>query len=140
MPAYYALILRSLTVLEGVALSADKDYKLLAKAYPYMAQRLLTDPNPELRATFEELMLKGGEFRWKRLEDLLKQSRKSQAFKPEQAWLVTEWFLSDAATQIRTRVVEVSLAPCSTSAPSPHPLWALRPCVASAVAWCHLCR
>lgn len=49
VPAYYALILRSLTVLEGLALSADKEYKLLAKAYPYMAQRLLTDPAPELR-------------------------------------------------------------------------------------------
>lgn len=49
VPAYYALILRSLTVLEGLALQADSDYKLLAKAYPYMARRLLTDPAPELR-------------------------------------------------------------------------------------------
>ena len=49
VPAYYALILRSLTVLEGLALSADRNYKLLAKAYPYMAKRLLTDPSPELR-------------------------------------------------------------------------------------------
>ncbi len=49
VPAYYALILRSLTVLEGLALQADSEYKLLAKAYPYMARRLLTDPAPELR-------------------------------------------------------------------------------------------
>ena len=49
VPAYYALILRSLTVLEGLALSADPQYKLLGKAYPYMARRLLTDPAPELR-------------------------------------------------------------------------------------------
>ena len=49
VPAYYALILRSLTVLEGLALQADPRYKLLAKAYPYMARRLLTDPAPELR-------------------------------------------------------------------------------------------
>jgi aarF domain-containing kinase len=49
VPAYYALILRSLTVLEGLALQADADYKLLGKAYPYMARRLLTDPAPELR-------------------------------------------------------------------------------------------
>lgn len=49
MPPYYALILRSLTVLEGLALTADPQYKLLAKAYPYMARRLLTDPAPELR-------------------------------------------------------------------------------------------
>lgn len=49
VPAYYALILRSLTVLEGLALQADARYKLLGKAYPYMARRLLTDPAPELR-------------------------------------------------------------------------------------------
>ena len=51
--AYYALILRSLTVLEGLALTADKSYKLLAKAYPYMAKRLLTDTSPELRSAIQ---------------------------------------------------------------------------------------
>ena len=49
VPAYYALILRSLTVLEGMALSADPDYRLLGRAYPYIARRLLTDPAPQLR-------------------------------------------------------------------------------------------
>jgi hypothetical protein len=58
--AYYALILRSLTVLEGLALSADPRYKLLGRAYPYMARRLLTDPAPELRESFEELIIKVG--------------------------------------------------------------------------------
>jgi hypothetical protein len=58
VPAYYALILRSLTVLEGLALQADPRYKLLGRAYPYIARRLLTDPAPELRASFEELILK----------------------------------------------------------------------------------
>jgi len=44
-----ALILRSLTVLEGLALSADPNYRLLGRAYPYIARRLLTDPAPQLR-------------------------------------------------------------------------------------------
>ncbi len=35
-----------------------RSYKLLARAYPYMARRLLTDPAPELRESFEELVLK----------------------------------------------------------------------------------
>lgn len=60
VPAYYALILRSLTVLEGLALQADPQYKLLGRAYPYIAKRLLTDPAPELRASFEDLILKVG--------------------------------------------------------------------------------
>ena len=37
-----------------------------------MAQRLLTDPTPELRGTFEELMLQDEQFRWSRLIDLMK--------------------------------------------------------------------
>jgi aarF domain-containing kinase len=115
VPAYYALIIRSLTVLEGLALSADPSYKLLAKAYPYMAQRLLTDPDPRLRGTFEELMLQGGEFRWKRLEDLVRQSQKSKFFNPQQVWLVTDWFLSDSAKHIRAKVVEVCISGASPS-------------------------
>ncbi|CAN0880794.1 Protein ACTIVITY OF BC1 COMPLEX KINASE 3, chloroplastic, partial [Linum grandiflorum] len=45
VPAYYALILRPLTVLEGLALNADPNFKVLAASYPYFAKRLLTDPN-----------------------------------------------------------------------------------------------
>lgn len=37
-----------------------RSYKLLARAYPYMARRLLTDPAPELRESFEDLILKVG--------------------------------------------------------------------------------
>ncbi len=58
MPSYYALILRSLTVLEGPALSADPQYKLLAAAYPYMARRILTDPAPELRCLMVPVCLR----------------------------------------------------------------------------------
>ena len=36
-----------------------------------MAQRLLTDPTPELRETFEELMLQDEQFRWSRLINLM---------------------------------------------------------------------
>ncbi|CAN0898765.1 Protein ACTIVITY OF BC1 COMPLEX KINASE 3, chloroplastic [Linum grandiflorum] len=49
VPAYYALILRSVTVLEGLAVNADPNFKVLAASYPYFAKRLLTDPNPYLR-------------------------------------------------------------------------------------------
>ncbi|PNW84782.1 hypothetical protein CHLRE_03g158500v5 [Chlamydomonas reinhardtii] len=105
VPAYYALILRSLTVLEGLALQADPNYKLLAKAYPYMAKRLLTDPAPELRESFEDLILKDGQFRWNRLENLLREGSKSQDFDPTQLWLLAEWLLSPAAAGVRSTVV-----------------------------------
>lgn len=105
VPAYYALILRSLTVLEGLALQADPQYKLLARAYPYMASRLLTDPAPELRGSFEDLILKDGQFRWNRLENLLLEGSKSQDFDPNQLWLLAEWLLSPGASSVRASVV-----------------------------------
>lgn len=64
VPPYYALILRSLTVLEGLALHADPNFKVLAASYPYFAKRLLTDPNPYLRDALIELLFKDGRFRY----------------------------------------------------------------------------
>ncbi|KAF6994340.1 hypothetical protein CFC21_011067 [Triticum aestivum] len=54
VPAYYALILRSLTVLE--------------------------DPNPYLRDALIELLFKDEKFRWNRLENLLVQGRQDREF------------------------------------------------------------
>ncbi|KAI9200007.1 hypothetical protein LWI28_001431 [Acer negundo] len=85
VPAYYALILRSLTVLEGLALYADPNFKVLAASYPYFAKRLLTDPNPYLRDALIELLFKDGRFRWNRLENLLLQGRKDRDFSAKDA-------------------------------------------------------
>ncbi|KNA23329.1 hypothetical protein SOVF_025780 [Spinacia oleracea] len=85
VPAYYALILRSLTVLEGLALYADPNFKVLAASYPYFAKRLLTDPNPYLRDALIELLFKDGKFRWNRLENLLVQGSKDRDFSAKDA-------------------------------------------------------
>ncbi|KAH1090854.1 hypothetical protein J1N35_018111 [Gossypium stocksii] len=63
VPAYYALILKSLTVLEGLALYADPNFNVLAASYPYFSKKLLTDPNPYLRDALIELLFKDGRFR-----------------------------------------------------------------------------
>lgn len=86
VPPYYALILRSLTVLEGLALYADPNFKVLAASYPYFAKRLLTDPNPYLRDALIELLFKDGKFRWNRLENLLAQGKKDQDFSAKDAF------------------------------------------------------
>ncbi|CAF2060389.1 unnamed protein product [Brassica napus] len=85
VPPYYALILRSLTVLEGLALYADPNFKVLAASYPYFAKRLLTDPNPYLRDALIELLFKDGKFRWNRLENLLQQGSKDRDFSAKEA-------------------------------------------------------
>ncbi|MBW4467060.1 MAG: AarF/ABC1/UbiB kinase family protein [Pegethrix bostrychoides GSE-TBD4-15B] len=77
VPAYYALIIRSLVTLEGIAINVDPNFKVLSKAYPYVAKRLLTDPAPQLRASLQDLLFKDGQFRWNRLENLLTNARSS---------------------------------------------------------------
>lgn len=49
IPPYFALIIRAIGVLEGIALVGDPDFAIVDAAYPYIAQRLLTDPSPRLR-------------------------------------------------------------------------------------------
>ena len=39
LPPYYALRIRSLLTLEGIALSVDPNFKILGAAYPYFARR-----------------------------------------------------------------------------------------------------
>ena len=80
VPAYYALILRSMVTLEGIAIGIDPEFKVLSKAYPYVAKRLLTDPSPELRASLKDLLFKEGGFRWNRLENLMRNAKDSQDY------------------------------------------------------------
>ena len=53
IPPYFALIIRAIGVLEGIALTGDSDFAIVDAAYPYIAQRLLTDPSPRLRAALK---------------------------------------------------------------------------------------
>ncbi|TQD83385.1 hypothetical protein C1H46_031030 [Malus baccata] len=107
VPAYYALILRSLTVLEGLALDADPNFKVLAASYPYFAKRLLTDPNPYLRDALIELLFKDGKLRWNRLENLLVQGRKDKDFSAKDALQpVLKLILGSDGEELRTLVIK----------------------------------
>ncbi|MCP9927097.1 AarF/ABC1/UbiB kinase family protein [Cyanobium sp. CH-040] len=71
VPPYYALIIRSLVTLEGIALSVDPNFKILGAAYPYFARRLMEDPDPSLRRSLKEMLFDGEVFRWQRLDNLI---------------------------------------------------------------------
>jgi predicted unusual protein kinase regulating ubiquinone biosynthesis (AarF/ABC1/UbiB family) len=71
VPPYYALIIRSLVTLEGIALSVDPNFKILGAAYPYFARRLMEDSDPALRRSLREMLYDGDQFRWQRLENLI---------------------------------------------------------------------
>ncbi|XP_057516566.1 protein ACTIVITY OF BC1 COMPLEX KINASE 1, chloroplastic [Amaranthus tricolor] len=71
IPERFSLVIRSLLTQEGICLSLEPDFKFLEVAYPYVAKRLLTDPNPALRERLIQVLFKDGVFQWKRLENLI---------------------------------------------------------------------
>jgi predicted unusual protein kinase regulating ubiquinone biosynthesis (AarF/ABC1/UbiB family) len=107
VPAYYALIIRSMVTLEGIAIGVDPEFKVLSKAYPYIAKRLLTDPAPELRASLKDLLFKEEGFRWHRLENLLNNATDSRDYDfdgvVDQA---LDYLYSDRGIFIRDRIAE----------------------------------
>ncbi|PNW83922.1 hypothetical protein CHLRE_04g215400v5 [Chlamydomonas reinhardtii] len=72
IPPYFALIIRAIGVLEGIALVGNPDFALVDEAYPYIAKRLLTDDSPRLRAALKYMVYgRNGVFDAERLIDLL---------------------------------------------------------------------
>ncbi len=107
VPAYYALIIRSLVTLDGIAITVDPDFKVLSKAYPYVAKRLLSDPAPELRQSLQALLFKDGEFRWNRLENLLRNAKDSQDYDLEKVIQQTiDYLFSQRGDYIRDRIAD----------------------------------
>ena len=107
VPPYYALIIRSLVTLEGIALSVDPNFKILGAAYPYFAQRLMEDPDPQLRQSLKEMLFDGDAFRWTRLENLVA-SAASQAQLDLDTLLdqVLDFLFSANGGLLRTQLVE----------------------------------
>ncbi len=107
VPAYYALIIRSLVTLDGIAITVDPDFKVLSKAYPYVARRLLTDPAPQLRTSLQQLLFQDGSFRWNRLENLLKNARNSNDYDLDKVLDQTlEFLFSDRGEYLRVRIAD----------------------------------
>ena len=72
IPPVFALIIRSIGVLEGIALKANPKFALVDEAYPYIAQKLLTDDTPRMREALRYLIYgKSGVFDAERIIDLL---------------------------------------------------------------------
>ncbi|KAF2583968.1 hypothetical protein F2Q70_00034157 [Brassica cretica] len=71
IPERFSLVIRSLLTQEGICFTLKPDFKFLEVAYPYVAKRLLTDPNPALRERLIQVLFKDGNFQWKRLENLI---------------------------------------------------------------------
>jgi predicted unusual protein kinase regulating ubiquinone biosynthesis (AarF/ABC1/UbiB family) len=110
VPPYYALIIRSLITLEGIALTVDRDFKILGAAYPYFARRLLEDADPELRQSLKEMLFDGEVFKWSRLEDLILSAARQQQLDLDSLLDQTLDFLfSPKAGLLRTQLVNAAV-------------------------------
>lgn len=81
IPSYFSLVIRSLAVLEGIAIGFNPDYKVLGSTYPWIARKVLTDSSPQLRSSLENLLYKDGVFDIDRLESLLTESLRAKTDK-----------------------------------------------------------
>eukprot|EP00984_Skeletonema_dohrnii_P021911 scaffold11055_cov109-Skeletonema_dohrnii-CCMP3373.AAC.2 len=82
LPPFYISIIRCLGVLEGLAIQVDPKSRIISKAYPYVANRVLTDDSQEeLREALRRLIFTSdGSIRWSRLESLLDEAKDSSGF------------------------------------------------------------
>ena len=108
LPPYYALIIRSLITLEGIALSVDPNFKILGAAYPYFARRLMEDENPELRNSLKEMLFDENTLKLERLDDLLKSAIKEKQLDGEKILDQTIDFLfSEKGLILRNELVNI---------------------------------
>mmetsp|Transcript_18161 Transcript_18161/g.22231 ORF Transcript_18161/g.22231 Transcript_18161/m.22231 type:complete len:1040 (+) Transcript_18161:205-3324(+) len=102
LPPFYISIIRCLGVLEGLAIQVDPQARILSEAYPYVASRVLTDPQGELQEALRRLALTSdGKIRWNRLERLLSEARGSQEYDVSVAVnSLTDYLISDDGIQL----------------------------------------
>lgn len=84
IPPYFALVIRAISVLEGIALVGNPNFAIIDEAYPYIARRLMTDNSPRLRAALR-YMVYGREdtFDAEKVIDLLQALEKFSAIRNE---------------------------------------------------------
>jgi hypothetical protein len=97
LPPFYIAIIRCLGVLEGLAIQVDPKARIVSKAYPYIASRVLTDPQDDLQEALRRLALTSdGHVRWERLENLLDEAKDSSGYDVTEALdLLTNYLITE---------------------------------------------
>jgi predicted unusual protein kinase regulating ubiquinone biosynthesis (AarF/ABC1/UbiB family) len=71
VPERFSLVIRALLTQENICLTLDPSFNFLNAAFPYVARRLLTDPDPNLRARLFKVVVVKGKYEWARLRELV---------------------------------------------------------------------
>jgi hypothetical protein len=91
-----------LGVLEGLAIQVDPQARIVSKSYPYVASRVLTDPQAELQEAFRRLAFtSSGSVRWGRLESLLDEAKDARGYDASAALdVLTDYLLTDSGDSL----------------------------------------
>jgi len=65
IPPYFAYIAKSFSVLEGIGLSINEEYSIIAECLPYTSKRLLTDKNERMGVALSSFIFGPDKFDWK---------------------------------------------------------------------------
>ena len=71
VPERFSLVIRALLTQENICLTLDPSFNFLEAAFPYVARRLLTGPDPNLRLRLLKVVIVRGKFEWARLRELV---------------------------------------------------------------------
>ncbi|KAL7570131.1 hypothetical protein ACA910_019973 [Epithemia clementina (nom. ined.)] len=84
IPPYFALVIRAISVLEGIALVGNPNFAIVDEAFPYIARRLMTDRSSRLRSALRYMVYgREGSFNAENLIDLLEALEKFTAVRDE---------------------------------------------------------
>merc|ERR1719223_2397541 len=88
------------------------EFKFLEVAYPYIANRLLTDSDPGLRQRLIQVLFRGGEFQWSRLERMIELAKDGGEGLELGGTVVngTAFLLSPEASALRAQLVKAFTA------------------------------
>ena len=126
VPAKFALIIRSLITQEGLALSLNKNFKIVEVSYPYVSRRLLTGESPQLRKRLLEVLIKDGKFQWERLENMIAIARDDRGFDLlPTAQLGLQYLLSEEGQYLRHQVLLALTEDDKLHTEEVHRLWSL---------------
>ena len=108
LPPFYIAIIRCLGVLEGLAIQVDPKARVISAAYPYVASRVLTDPQDDLQEALRRLALSSdGHIRWDRLEGLLEKAKESSGYDVTAALdQLTDYLLSADGEKLLNEVAD----------------------------------
>ena len=72
LPPFYSFIIRTLSILEGLAVNVDPSFRLIRGAYPFIAKQILESPSEEMTKLLKSVLLNSnGRIRWDKLEELV---------------------------------------------------------------------